>query len=91
MIWKGLGIFLGSAGFIVAGVIGLALWLVPNEPAFSEGFADASEGAHGTLDFVPTAIGGELEVTGAIRVRPTVVRGMSTRLTRSMSGGLSFH
>lgn len=65
MIWKGLGILLGSAGLIVAGVIGLALWLVPDEPTFSEGFAEASEGADRTLDFVPTAIGGELEVTGA--------------------------
>ena len=65
MIWKGLGVLLGSAGVIVAGVVGLALWLVPDEPAFSEGFGDAAEGSDGGLDFVPTAIGGELEVTGA--------------------------
>ncbi|HEX6300638.1 MAG TPA: hypothetical protein VF148_09270 [Acidimicrobiia bacterium] len=65
MIWKGLGVLLGSGGLIVAGVVGLALWLVPDEPAFSEGFAEASETSDGTLDFVPTAIGGELEVSGA--------------------------
>lgn len=65
MIWKGLGVLLGSAGVIVAAVVGLAQWLVPDEPTFSEGLSDASQASDGSLDFVPTAIGGELEVTGA--------------------------
>jgi hypothetical protein len=64
MIWNGLGVLLGSAGVIVAGVVGL-VWLVPDDPAFSEGFGDASEGSDGNIDFVPTAIGEELQVTGA--------------------------
>jgi hypothetical protein len=65
VIWKGLGVLLGSAALIVAGIIGLARWIVPDEPDFSEGFATAGTTPEGSLDFVPSAIGGELEVTGA--------------------------
>lgn len=65
MIWKGLGVLLGAAGTVALGVFALAWFTIPDEPTFSDGLAEATEGNDGSLDFVPTAIGGQLTVTGA--------------------------
>lgn len=65
LIWKGLGVLLGSAGLVVVGVVAVARLTVPDEPDFSEGFEQAADGADGSLNFVPTAIGAELQVSGA--------------------------
>lgn len=45
-------------------VMGLARLMVPDEPTFAESFEDATETPEGSLDFTPTAVGGELEVSG---------------------------
>src|SRR5690606_37802010 len=50
---------------VAFGVFGLALLTNPDEPVFSDGLAEATEGNDGSLDFVPTALGGQLTVTGA--------------------------
>lgn len=65
MIWKGFGVLAGTALVVVLMVVGLALLIVPDEPTFSEGLEEAAESDDGTVDFSPTAPGGQLEVTGA--------------------------
>ena len=64
-MWKGLLMLAAAAGAIVLGVLGLAALTIPDDPTFSEGMANASPSADGSLDFVPTAIGGELIISGA--------------------------
>lgn len=65
MIWKGVGVLVAAAGLVIALVVGLAQLTVPDDPTFAEGFEDAATGPGGSIDFVPTAIGGELQVSGA--------------------------
>ena len=74
-MWKGIAVLAGTAGVIVLGILGLARITIPDDPSFSEGFTEASLGSDGVLDFVPTAIGGELEVTGAREGTLTLSRG----------------
>lgn len=74
MIWKGLGILAASAVLVVLGVVGLARFTIPDAPTFSEGLEEAGESADGGLDFVPTAPGGELEITGATSETVTLDR-----------------
>lgn len=62
MIWKGLGVLGLAAAAVVGVVIGLALLIVPDEPTFAEGFEESVDTPE---DFVPSAIGGVLQVTGA--------------------------
>jgi len=66
-MWKGLLMLAAAAGAIVLGVLGLAALTIPDHPTFSESLAgaSASPSADGSLDFVPTAIGGELIISGA--------------------------
>lgn len=65
MIWKRLAVLAAAAVVVIAAVVGLAQLIVPDEPTFTEGFEEANENPEGSLDFVPTAIGGELQVSGA--------------------------
>lgn len=62
---KSLGALGLAAALIVLGVVGLARITIPDEPTFSEGLEEVRADEDGSLDFIPTAIGGELEVTGA--------------------------
>lgn len=62
LIWKGLGILGAAAGLVIVLVVGLARLTVPDEPTFAEGFEESAEAPE---DFVPSAIGGVLRVTGA--------------------------
>lgn len=52
----------GAAALVVLGVLGVSRLTVPDEPTFAEGFEAAAETPE---DFVPSAIGGILSVTGA--------------------------
>lgn len=64
MIWKGLGVLAGAAGIVMLGVVGLS-WVVVNVvPDFGEGFAEADSNPDGSVDFVPSGIGGQLTVSG---------------------------
>lgn len=74
MIWKGFGVLAGTAALIVLGVVGLARLTVPDEPTFSEGLEEAAESENNTVDFTPTAVGGQLEVTGAAEGTITLER-----------------
>lgn len=74
MIWKGFGVLAGTALAVVLMVVGLALLIVPDEPTFSEGLEEAAESDDGTVDFTPTAPGGQLEVTGAAEGTITLER-----------------
>lgn len=76
MIWKGFGVLLGSALVVVLMVVGLARLIVPDEPTFSEGLEEAAEESDddGTVDFTPTAVGGQLEITGAAEGTITLER-----------------
>lgn len=74
MIWKGFGVLAGTAALIVVGVVGLARLVVPDEPTFSEGLEEAAESDDGTVEFSPTAVGGQLEVTGAAEGTITLER-----------------
>lgn len=65
MIWKGVGALGVAAGLVIMFVVGLARLTVPDEPTFGEGFEDAAENPDGSIDFIPTAIGGELQISGA--------------------------
>lgn len=65
MIWKGFGVLAGTALVVVLMVVGLALLIVPDEPTFSESLEEAAGSDDGTVDFAPTAPGGQLEVSGA--------------------------
>ena len=62
MIWKGLGVLGLAAASVTGVVIGLAFLIVPDEPTFAEGFEESVDTPE---DFVPSAIGGVLQVTGA--------------------------
>ena len=66
MIWRGLGVLAGTAALIILGVVGLARLTIPDEPTFEESLAEATESEGGLTDFIPTAVGGELTVTGAV-------------------------
>jgi len=59
---KGIGVLAGAAALVVLGVLGVSRLTVPDEPTFAEGFEEAAGAAE---EFVPTAVGGALEVTGA--------------------------
>lgn len=74
MIWKGFGVLVSTAVLIALGVVGLARVVVPDEPTFSEGLEEAAESEDGTVDFTPTAVGGQLEVTGAAEGTITLER-----------------
>lgn len=74
MIWKGFGVLAGTALVVVLMVVGMALLIVPDEPTFSEGLEEAAESDDGTVDFTPTAVGGQLEVTGAAEGTITLER-----------------
>lgn len=74
MIWKGFGVLAGAAALIVLGVVGLARLVVPDEPTFSEGLEEAAESDDSTVEFSPTAVGGQLEVTGAAEGTITLER-----------------
>jgi hypothetical protein len=65
MIWRGLAVLSGAAGVVILSVVVLALITVPDEPTFAAGLEEADVGEDGSVDFLPTAIGGELVVTGA--------------------------
>lgn len=91
VIWKGLGVLALAAGLVVIAVVGLARLTVPDEPTFSEGFEEADENPEGSLDFVPTAIGGELAVTGAREGTISLQQGFGGRfLLESDSARLYF-
>lgn len=62
MIWKGVGILGAAAVLVIVLVLGMAQLTVPDEPTFAEGFEEAAASPE---DFVPSAAGGVLEVTGA--------------------------
>lgn len=74
-MWKGIAVLAAATGIIVLGILGLAQLTIPDDPAFSEGFTEASLASDGVLDYVPTAIGGEMEVTGAREGTLTLSRG----------------
>lgn len=74
MIWKGFGVLVGTALLVVLMVVGLARLIVPDEPTFSEGLEEAAESDDSTVDFTPTAPGGQLEVTGAAEGTITLER-----------------
>lgn len=65
MIWKGVGVLGVAAGLVIMFVVALARLTVPDVPTFAEGFEEAAESRDGSIDFVPTAIGGELQISGA--------------------------
>jgi hypothetical protein len=65
LIWRGLAVLSGAAGVVILGVVALALITVPDEPTFAEGLEEAEVGEDGSVDFLPTAIGGEVVMTGA--------------------------
>lgn len=56
---------LGAAGIVALAVLGLARLTIPDDPTFIDGLSDAAAGDDGSPDFMPTAIGGQLEVSGA--------------------------
>lgn len=62
--FKSLVVFGGAAVLVIAAVVVFARLVAPQEPTFREGFEEASETSEGPVDFMPTAVGGELEVTG---------------------------
>lgn len=77
MPWKRLVVF-GLAGVVVIGaVVALARIIIPDEPDFAEGLEDATENPEGTLEFTPSAIGGELQVSGARDGTITLERNIS--------------
>lgn len=57
VIWKSLGVLGVAVAVILGGVVGLAQITVPDVPTFEEGL-EAGE------DFIPTAVGARLQVTG---------------------------
>lgn len=61
---KSLVVLGGAVVVVIVAVVVLAQVVAPEEPTFSEGFEEATESPEGSLDFVPTAVGGELEVSG---------------------------
>lgn len=65
MIWKGLGVLAGTAAVIVLGVIGLARLTIPDEPTFAESIDEVAEAGGDISGFLPTALGGELVISGA--------------------------
>jgi hypothetical protein len=77
VIWKGLGVLGGTAALIVLGVVGLARLTVPDEPTFEESLEEAAEAGIEIEDFVPTALGGELQLTGATEDTITLERQVS--------------
>lgn len=74
MIWKGFGVLAGTTLVVVGMVVGLARLIVPDEPTFSETLEEAAESEDETIEFTPTAVGGQLEVTGAAEGTVTLER-----------------
>lgn len=62
--WKGLGLLGAAAGLVLLGVMALARLTVPDVPTFNEGFEAAEQSNGEILEFIPTAIGGQLDVSG---------------------------
>ena len=58
VIWKSLGVLAGAVAVILLGVVGLAQITLPDVPTFEDGLEAVGE-------FIPTAVGARLEVTGA--------------------------
>jgi hypothetical protein len=75
MIWRGIGLLVGAAALVVLGVAALALVVVPNEPRFSDAFIDDTNGE--AREFVATAVGARLEITGAREATVTLDRTVS--------------
>ena len=74
MISKGFGVLAGSALAVLLVVVGMAVLIVRDEPTFSESLQGAGESDDGIADFMPTAVGGQLEVTGAAEGTITLER-----------------
>lgn len=64
MIWKSLAVLTGAAALVVIAVLGLARLAIPDEPTFTEGF-EGAENPEEEVEFVPTAVGALLEITGS--------------------------
>lgn len=62
---KGFGILFGVATLVVVGVLGLARLIVPDVPGFDEGFVEGDDPNGEAVEFVATAVGARLEITGA--------------------------
>lgn len=73
-ILKGLGVLVGTAALVVLGVLGLARLIVPDVATFDEGFV-GDEGE--TVEFVATAVGARLEISGAREATVTLDRTVS--------------
>lgn len=73
MIWKGVAVLVGAAALVALGVTGLALVIVPDEPTFAEGFVGTDDPEE-EVEFVPTAVGALLEITGAREATVTLDR-----------------
>lgn len=58
LIWKSLGVLAGAVAVILFAVVGLAQITVPDVPTFEDGLEAGEE-------FIPTAVGARLEITGA--------------------------
>jgi hypothetical protein len=77
VIWKSVGVLAGAAGVVLLSVIGLS-WAVVNViPDFDEGFSEAEANPDGSVEFVPSGIGGELNVTGDREVTLELAQGFS--------------
>jgi hypothetical protein len=74
LIWKGLGVLAGAAGMVVLGVIGLSWLVVHVVPDFGEGFAEAEASPDGSVDFIPSGIGGELDQAHPVMLQISLMR-----------------
>ncbi len=73
VIWKGVAVLVGAAALVALGVTGLALVMVPDEPTFAEGFVGTDDSEE-EVEFVPTAVGALLEITGSREATVTLDR-----------------
>lgn len=76
MVWKGLGILFGAAALVVVGVLGLAR-LIADVPTFDEGFVAGDDTNGEAGEFVVTAVGARLEISGAREATVTLDRTVS--------------
>jgi hypothetical protein len=58
VIWRSLGVLAGAVAVILLAVVGLAQITLPDVPTFEDGLEAGEE-------FIPTAVGARLEITGA--------------------------
>lgn len=85
MIGRSLAVLTASAALVTIGVVALAQIAVNDPPDFQDDLATASTLADGSLDIMPTAVGGELTVSGAREDR-MVLDGYANAANFGLSG-----